>query len=116
MPAIKSNVATASDAFRANAERMQALVADLTPIALQGTAFGWYNAVLGIGALGASVGFGVIWETFGPRAAFLTGAALALVAAGALLAARLPERGRTDVEQRPMPERVRTSLDTDKAF
>jgi MFS family permease len=66
----------------------KALVADLTPSALHGTAFGWYNAVLGLGALAASLLFGAIWEGFGPPAAFLTGAALALVAAGLLAADR----------------------------
>jgi MFS family permease len=58
----------------------KALVADLTPGQYHGTAFGWYNAVLGIGALAASVLFGTLWQTFGPRAAFLTGAALAIAA------------------------------------
>jgi MFS family permease len=72
----------------------KALVADLTPPTLQGTAFGWYNAVLGIGALGASVAFGLLWETFGPKTAFLTGAALALMAAVALLTAQLPDARR----------------------
>lgn len=64
----------------------KALIADLTPKAFHGSAFGWYNAVLGLGALAASVLFGVLWEWFGPAAAFLTGAALA-VTASALLAA-----------------------------
>ena len=64
----------------------KALIADLTPTHLQGTAFGWYNAVLGFGALAASLLFGALWETFSPATAFLTGAALALTAA-ALLAA-----------------------------
>jgi MFS family permease len=66
----------------------KALVADLTPQHLQGSAFGWYNAVLGFGALGASVLFGVLWETLGPSAAFLTGAALALTASALLAADR----------------------------
>jgi MFS family permease len=59
----------------------KALVADLTPGHLQGTAFGWYNAVLGIGALAASVLFGALWEALGPATAFLTGSALAVAAA-----------------------------------
>ena len=59
----------------------KALVADLTPASLQGTAFGWYNAVLGLGALAASILFGALWEGFGPRTAFLIGAGLALLAA-----------------------------------
>jgi MFS family permease len=62
----------------------KALIADLTPKDMQGTAFGWYNAVLGIGALGASLAFGALWEMFGPAVAFYTGAAIALTAAAML--------------------------------
>ncbi|MGE5816265.1 MAG: MFS transporter, partial [Acidobacteriota bacterium] len=46
-----------------------------------GTAFGLYNAVLGVGALVASVLFGVVWTEISPGAAFFMGGALALVAA-----------------------------------
>jgi MFS family permease len=63
----------------------KALVADLTPTASQGRAFGWYNAVLGFGALAASLLFGVLWEAFGAPAAFLAGAALAITAATLLV-------------------------------
>jgi MFS family permease len=66
----------------------KALVTDLTPPHLRGTAFGWYNAVLGFGALAASLTFGAIWEYFGPAAAFFTGAGLAITAAVALAADR----------------------------
>jgi MFS family permease len=59
----------------------KALVADLTPRHLQGTSFGWYNAVLGFGALAASLLFGGLWEALGPSWAFLTGACLAVSAA-----------------------------------
>lgn len=59
----------------------KAWVADLAPISLRGTAFGVYNAALGVGGLAASLIFGVIWTEISPRAAFLTGAALALAAA-----------------------------------
>jgi MFS family permease len=64
----------------------KALVADLTPPHVRGMAFGLYNAVLGVGALAASLLFGWIWTAASPAIAFGTGAALALVAA-ALLAA-----------------------------
>jgi MFS family permease len=63
----------------------KALVADLTPAARHGTAFGAYNAALGAGALTASVVFGVLYERFGPATAFATGAALAGAAAVLLL-------------------------------
>jgi MFS family permease len=59
----------------------KALIADLAPPHLQGTAFGWYNAVLGFGALGASILFGALFEWFSPAVAFLTGAGLAVAAA-----------------------------------
>jgi MFS family permease len=64
--------------FAEGAEK--ALVADLAPQAIRGFAFGVYNAVLGIGALLASVLFGALWTAFGTAIAFGTGAALALVA------------------------------------
>jgi MFS family permease len=62
----------------------KALVADLAPPARRGFAFGVYTAVQGLGALTASVVFGVIWSTAGPAAAFGFGAALALVATALL--------------------------------
>lgn len=71
----------------------KALVADLTPAALRGSAFGFYNAALGVGTLSASILFGVLYERFGPGAAFGTGAALA--AAATVLLVVLPA-GRAD--------------------
>lgn len=59
----------------------RALIADLTPEGLRGTAFGLYNAVIGVGALVASVLFGIVWTTVSPAVAFLMGGALALIAA-----------------------------------
>ena len=58
----------------------KALVADLAPADLRGTAFGLYNAVLGAGALLASVVFGLIWSAAGAAAAFGAGASLAVAA------------------------------------
>lgn len=66
----------------------KALVADLVPGVGQGTAFGWYNAVLGFGALGASLLFGFLWQAFGPATAFFTGAGLAITASALLAADR----------------------------
>ena len=63
----------------------KALVADLAPVARRGTAFGLYNAALGLGALGASVGFGLLYERVSAAAAFGTGAAVAALAAGLLV-------------------------------
>jgi len=59
----------------------KAFVADLVPHARRGAAYGWYNLAIGLGALPASLIFGAIWDRSSPRAAFLFGASLALVAA-----------------------------------
>jgi len=64
----------------------KALIAELSPPQLRGTAFGFYNAALGLGLLAASLLFGAIWVSMSPAAAFLTGAGIAVVAC-ALLAA-----------------------------
>ena len=70
-------------AFAEGAEK--ALIADLTPMERRGAAFGWYNAVTGIGALIASILFGELYEHFGAPVAFMTGAALAGAAAVLLM-------------------------------
>jgi MFS family permease len=62
----------------------KAWIADLAPAAARGTAFGYYNATLGVGALAASLLFGFIWTRVSPHAAFLTGGALALFATALL--------------------------------
>lgn len=58
----------------------KAWVADMAPAGARGTAFGIYNAALGLGGLAASIIFGAIWTRVSPSAAFLTGAGLALAA------------------------------------
>jgi MFS family permease len=63
----------------------KALIADLVPIESQGRAFGVFHAVLGFGALPASLLFGAIWEKAGSAIAFSFGAMLALAAALLLL-------------------------------
>ncbi len=55
----------------------KALIADLAPAGRRGTAFGWYNATMGIAALPASVLLGTLWSARGPSVAFMVGAALA---------------------------------------
>jgi MFS family permease len=57
----------------------KAMIADLAPAPLRGTAFGIYNGALGVGALFASVVFGLVWKFVSAAAAFGLGAALALV-------------------------------------
>jgi MFS-type transporter involved in bile tolerance (Atg22 family) len=66
----------------------RAMVADLVRRDRRGTAFGWYNLAIGIGALPASLIFGVLWDRFGPAAAFQVGAGLAVAAALVLMAVR----------------------------
>jgi MFS family permease len=64
----------------------KALIADLVPEARRGTAYGLYNAAIGLTALPASVIAGLLWQGagawtgFGPSAPFFFGAALALLA------------------------------------
>jgi MFS family permease len=62
-----------------------ALVADLVPERLRGTAYGIFNAALGVAALPASVIAGLLWDWYGPAAPFLFGATLAVVATIGLL-------------------------------
>ena len=57
-----------------------ALVADLVPNRLRGTAYGIFNAALGVAALPASVIAGILWDWYGPAAPFLFGGAIALIA------------------------------------
>jgi MFS family permease len=73
----------------------KAMVADLVRPDQRGTAYGVYNAAVGLTAFPASLIAGLLWQGiggwggFGPSAPFLFGAALALVAVG-LLALWLP--------------------------
>jgi MFS family permease len=71
-------------ALTEGAER--AMVADLVSGASRGRAFGAFHASVGLAVLPASVLFGIFWKSLGPKTAFLIGAALAVVAAGGLLA------------------------------
>lgn len=74
----------------------KALVADLVPAALRGTAYGTWHAVVGLLSLPASVLGGVLWQGvgawrgFGPQAPFLFGAAAAAAAVMVLLL-KVPE-------------------------
>ncbi|WP_347259497.1 MFS transporter [Rudaea sp.] len=59
----------------------KALVADMVPRAQAGTAFGWYNLVVGLALLPASLLFGWLWSEASPPIAFAFGSACALAAA-----------------------------------
>ncbi|GAB4504048.1 MAG: MFS transporter [Anaerolineales bacterium] len=66
----------------------KALVADLVPDAQRGTAYGLFNAAIGLTALPASVIAGLLWQGvgswmgFGASAPFFFGAGMALLAGG----------------------------------
>ena len=55
----------------------KAFVADLAPQSLRGTAFGYYNLMMGLGALTASVLFGWVGQTWGYPSAFMVGGSFA---------------------------------------
>jgi MFS family permease len=59
----------------------KALVAELAPSHLRGRAFGVFHFAVGLGALPASLIFGILWQWRGAPAAFALGAGLALLAA-----------------------------------
>jgi MFS family permease len=83
--------------FYALAEGTQrALVADLVPRERLGAAYGWYYVTVALGALPASLLFGALWDAFTARAAFLTAAVLAALAAAALwlLPGAIPQQQR----------------------
>jgi predicted MFS family arabinose efflux permease len=69
----------------------KAMVADLAPASLRGTAFGIFHGIIGFGSLAASVVFGLVWKAWGAPAAFGLGASLALAASVLLLTAVRPE-------------------------
>ena len=68
----------------------KAMIADLIEVNLRGTAYGTYNALIGILDLPASLIAGILWQGagswsgLGPRAPFLFGAGMALLAAALL--------------------------------
>jgi MFS family permease len=59
----------------------KALVADLAPKEMLGTAYGWFNITAGIMLLPASMIFGWLWQTFSPEVAFVFSASCAMLAA-----------------------------------
>jgi MFS family permease len=71
----------------------KALLADIAGPEERGAAYGWYNCAIGIGALPASLLFGIVWESRGAAVAFTLGAGLAGVAAVLLILLPLPQQG-----------------------
>src|SRR5512133_3469107 len=72
----------------------QALIAELAHGEGRGKAFGAYNMAIGFAALAASTAFGFVWDRFGSAPAFAGSGAVALLAAGVLLALVPGRRGR----------------------
>jgi MFS family permease len=89
--------------FAATEGAERALIADLSGERLRGRAFGAFHGAVGLASLPASILFGLWWKLFGPRAAFLIGAGLSLVAMAALLLLR------GSVAAPPRPEREASS-------
>lgn len=58
----------------------KAFVADLVPVERRGTAYGYFQGVVGLTLLPASVLAGWLWETVSPATPFYLGAGLALLA------------------------------------
>jgi len=79
-------------ALTEGAER--ALVADLVPSARRGAAYGWFNLTVGLGALPASLIFGLLWDRAGAPVAFTVGASLALASSLALIVFRSVQQQR----------------------
>jgi MFS family permease len=67
---------------------LAALVADVAPAELRGTAFGMFNLSCGVATLLASIVAGELWDLAGSQAVFLGGGAFALLALLGLLAVR----------------------------
>ncbi len=59
---------------------LAALIADVTPADLRGTAFGIFSFISGLMLLAASVIAGMLWDAIGPAATFLAGAAFTAIA------------------------------------
>lgn len=63
-----------------NGRGERALIAEISPTHLKGSALGLHSAIVGIGLLPASVIAGVLWDSAGQAAPFVLGGCLALFA------------------------------------
>lgn len=61
------------------------LVADASPPALRGTAYGYFNLLTGLAMLAASVVAGALWDAYGPAGTFLVSLSFALLALAGLV-------------------------------
>jgi MFS family permease len=79
------------------------LVAELAPSHLRARAFGVFHFAVGLGALPASLLFGILWQWKGAPVAFGAGAVIALVSVG-LLPLALGVRGKSPADIRTPTE------------
>jgi MFS family permease len=74
---------------------LAALVANAAPPNLRATSFGIFNFVSGVALLLANLIAGLLWETVGPYATFMAGAAFTVIGlVGTLIALRRPSSGK----------------------
>jgi MFS family permease len=71
---------------------LAALIADTSPEALRGTAFGVFNLLSGAAMLVASLIAGFLWEAFGASTTFLAGAGFSTLTLMGLVALGLVPR------------------------
>jgi predicted MFS family arabinose efflux permease len=71
----------------------KALVADLAPADLKGSALGMYNMAIGIAALPMAITGGILWDAYGPWATFMFGAAVSSVGLIMLVWLAIRKRG-----------------------
>jgi len=67
---------------------LAAIIAEVTPAELRGTAFGIFNLVTGTASLAASVIAGALWDSMGLKATFLCGAGFAVLTIVSVLTLR----------------------------
>jgi MFS family permease len=67
---------------------LAAMVADVAPAEIRGTAFGVFHMVTGIMLLAASLTAGLLWDRAGPAATFFAGIGFSVVALVGLIAVR----------------------------
>ena len=67
---------------------LPAMIADLAPAELRGTAYGVFNFATGVALLAASAVAGALWDAYGSTATFLAGAGFAILSLIGLTTAR----------------------------
>jgi MFS family permease len=75
----------------------KALIADMAPKQLRGTAYGLYNLAIGITVFPASLLFGLVWYQYSSTTAFIASAAVSLAAVAALATIRTPRKSLTSI-------------------